>query len=95
MMRLFFAALTLTSLLFACKTVSPEAVPTPQRTTLPNGWSLTPAGRSLPLGDFPMNMAVAPNGRFAAVTHVFGAILAYSFYDDKPAVFNPIFLNQP
>ena len=30
-----------------------------------------------------------------AVTHVFGAILAYSFYDDKPAVFNPIFLNQP
>lgn len=30
-----------------------------------------------------------------AATHAFGAILACSFYDSKPAVFNPIFLNQP
>lgn len=26
---------------------------------LPNGWTLTPAGRSLPLGDLPLNIAVS------------------------------------
>ncbi|TAE32598.1 MAG: hypothetical protein EAZ91_04625 [Cytophagales bacterium] len=26
---------------------------------LPNGWSISPTGRSLPLGDFPLNMAVS------------------------------------
>ncbi len=30
--------------------------------TLPNGWSLTPLGQSVPLGDLPLNMAVSPNG---------------------------------
>jgi DNA-binding beta-propeller fold protein YncE len=34
---------------------------------LPNGWSLTPAGESLPLGDFPMNMAVSRSGKLIAV----------------------------
>ncbi|WP_080239169.1 bifunctional YncE family protein/alkaline phosphatase family protein [Spirosoma rigui] len=33
-----------------------------QRVTLPNGWSLTPLGQSVPLGDLPLNMAVSPNG---------------------------------
>lgn len=28
-----------------------------------------------------------------AATHIFGAIVAYSFYHSKPTVFNPIFLN--
>ena len=31
-----------------------------KRVGLPNGWSLTPVGTSLPLGDLPLNMAVAP-----------------------------------
>ena len=30
-----------------------------------------------------------------AVTHMLGAVLAYSFYDSKPSVFNPAFLNMP
>ena len=42
---------------------------TAQRLTLPNGWSLTPTGRSLPLGDLPLNMAVSPNGKRLAVTN--------------------------
>ena len=37
--------------------------------TLPNGWSLTPAGRSLPLGDLPLNMAVSPSKKLMAVTN--------------------------
>src|SRR5579864_1805505 len=36
---------------------------------LPNGWSLTPAGHSLPLGDLPLNIAVSPSKRWLAVTN--------------------------
>ncbi len=36
---------------------------------LPNQWSLRPAGRQVPLGDFPVNIAVHPGGRFAAILH--------------------------
>ncbi|HVV72074.1 MAG TPA: beta-propeller fold lactonase family protein [Verrucomicrobiae bacterium] len=36
---------------------------------LPNQWSLSPAGKQVELGDFPVNIAVHPSGRFAAVLH--------------------------
>ena len=36
---------------------------------LPNQWSLHPVGRQIELGDFPVNVAVHPGGRFAAVLH--------------------------
>jgi DNA-binding beta-propeller fold protein YncE len=36
---------------------------------LPNGWSLHPAGEQIPLGDFPVNIAVHPDGRYAAILH--------------------------
>jgi len=36
---------------------------------LPNHWSLRPAGKQVELGDFPINMAVHRDGRFAAVLH--------------------------
>jgi len=36
---------------------------------LPTGWSLSPAGRSLPLGDLPLNIAVSPNQKYLAVTN--------------------------
>lgn len=36
---------------------------------LPNQWALHPAGRQVELGDFPVNMAVHPGGRFAAILH--------------------------
>ncbi len=40
-----------------------------RRVMLPNGWSLTPAGRSLELGDLPLNIAVSPSGALLAVTN--------------------------
>jgi len=40
-----------------------------KRVGLPNGWSLTPVGKSLPLGDLPLNMAVSPSKRLIAVTN--------------------------
>ncbi len=39
------------------------------RVMLPNGWSLSPAGSSIPLGDFPMNLVVSPSGKYMAVTN--------------------------
>jgi DNA-binding beta-propeller fold protein YncE len=39
------------------------------RVKLPNGWSLTPVGKSLPLGDLPLNIAVSRRHRYAAVTN--------------------------
>jgi DNA-binding beta-propeller fold protein YncE len=36
---------------------------------LPNQWSLRPVGKQILLGDFPVNVAVHPAGRFAAVLH--------------------------
>ncbi|HET7002585.1 MAG TPA: bifunctional YncE family protein/alkaline phosphatase family protein [Puia sp.] len=40
-----------------------------QRVKLPNGWSLTPVGRSLQLGDLPLNIVVSPSRKYLAVTN--------------------------
>lgn len=40
-----------------------------KRVHLPNGWALTPVGKSLPLGDLPLNMAVSPSKKLIAVTN--------------------------
>jgi YVTN family beta-propeller protein len=39
------------------------------RIMLPNGWSLTPVGKSLQLGDLPLNIAVSPSKKYIAVTN--------------------------
>ena len=39
------------------------------RVTLPNGWKLTPVGKLLPLGDLPLNIAVSPSKKLAAITN--------------------------
>lgn len=70
------ALLALGLLAFACerpKQVAIDAQLLQQlaktRVKLPNGWSLTPAGRSLPLGDLPLNLVVSPSGKYLAVTN--------------------------
>ena len=73
------SALTLALLLgaaasAAAQTAAPVQLPTNNplaaKVLLPNGWSLTPAGSaSLPLGDLPLNMQLAPGGRMLAVTN--------------------------
>ena len=40
-----------------------------KRVLLPNGWSLTPAGRNIPLGDLPLNLVVSHNNKWLAVTN--------------------------
>jgi len=39
------------------------------RVKLPNGWAITPVGKTLPLGDLPLNIAVSKSHRYAAVTN--------------------------
>jgi YVTN family beta-propeller protein len=36
---------------------------------LPNGWKLSPAGHSLPLGDLPLNMQLSASGKLLAITN--------------------------
>ncbi len=40
-----------------------------RKVILPNGWQLSPAGRSLQLGDLPLNMAVSASQKLLAVTN--------------------------
>jgi len=40
-----------------------------RRVLLPNGWQLTPVGKIVPLGDLPLNIAVSPDKKLAAVTN--------------------------
>jgi YVTN family beta-propeller protein len=46
----------------------PGKMPTGQ-VLLPNGWKLSPAGRSLPLGDLPLNLQLSSSGNLLAVTN--------------------------
>src|ERR1035437_9597489 len=39
------------------------------RVTLSNGWSLTPVGKQITLGDLPLNIAVSPSKKLLAVTN--------------------------
>lgn len=39
------------------------------RVSLPNGWQLTPVGKMIPVGDLPLNIAVSPSGKLAAITN--------------------------
>jgi YVTN family beta-propeller protein len=41
----------------------------PEQIRLPNGWMLSPAGRSIPLGDLPLNIAVSSSSKYMAVTN--------------------------
>ncbi|WP_276364471.1 bifunctional YncE family protein/alkaline phosphatase family protein [Daejeonella sp. H1SJ63] len=40
-----------------------------KRVLLPNGWSLTPAGKNLSIGELPLNMAVTRNRKYMAITN--------------------------
>ena len=40
-----------------------------KRVQLPNGWSITPIGKSIPLDDLPLNIAISKNRKFTAVTN--------------------------
>ena len=48
---------------------TPGTMPQTGQVLLPNGWKLSPAGTSLPLGDLPLNMQLSASGKLLAVTN--------------------------
>ena len=65
-MKSFFSLLIFLVLL---KTGVAQADSIARRLLLPNGWSLTPVGKSLTLGDLPLNIVVSPSKKYIAVTN--------------------------
>src|SRR5262245_36327525 len=78
-LRMNLSRWILSSLLASCVSASAQSsprtlpeVPGPRgdgSVLLPNQWSLRPVGRQVVLGDFPINIAMHPGNRFAAVLH--------------------------
>jgi YVTN family beta-propeller protein len=56
---------------------------THERVTLSNGWHLTPVGRSLPLGDLPLNLMVSPSKKYLAVTNNGQSVQSIQLIDAK------------
>ena len=55
---------------FLTNTTNAQIIPDQaKKLTLPNGWSLEPTGTQIPLGDLPLNIAVSPDKKFAAITN--------------------------
>jgi len=55
----------------------------PEQVTLPNGWKLTPVGRSIPLGDLPLNVVVSPSKKYIAVTNNGQSVQSIQLIDTK------------
>jgi YVTN family beta-propeller protein len=66
-----FICLSLALLAFSWSLISSQTLQQieSKRVELPNGWKLTPVGNMLPLGDLPLNIAVSPSKKYAAVTN--------------------------
>jgi len=61
----------------------PAALNEPRPVMLPNGWKLSPAGRSLPLGDLPLNIAVSKSKKLMAVTNNGQSVQSIQLIDPK------------
>ena len=68
-MRNFITCIFLLSILPVFSQTAANTDLAKNRITLPNGWSLTPVGKSLQLGDLPLNIAVSPSKKYIAVTN--------------------------
>lgn len=66
MKKIFLILTIFPGLITFCQTIKEYES---KRVKLPNGWSLTPVGRSFQLGDLPLNIAVSPSKRLMAVTN--------------------------
>ena len=67
-MKITFISLLLITFTLQIQAQTPDEISS-RRVSLPNGWQLTPVGKMLPLGDLPLNIAVSPDKKMAAVTN--------------------------
>ncbi len=68
-----------------CARAQPGSVSS-AKLVLPNGWTLSPAGKSLPLGDLPLNIAVSKNQQYFAVTNNGQSTQSIQLFDAKKDV---------
>lgn len=54
-----------------------------KRVQLPNGWQLSPAGKSLPLGDLPLNIVTSPSKKYIAATNNGQSVQSIQLIDAK------------
>lgn len=76
-----FSRIKLFTFLFVL--LSSFAIGQEKKVILPNGWSLSPAGRSLPLGDLPLNIAVSGSKKYIAVTNNGQSVQSIQLIDAK------------
>jgi YVTN family beta-propeller protein len=69
MNRLTILGCILASLITNLFAQVPGQIAKTSQVLLPNGWKLSPAGRSLQLGDLPLNMQLSASGKLLAVTN--------------------------
>ncbi|WP_374948279.1 bifunctional YncE family protein/alkaline phosphatase family protein [Mucilaginibacter sp.] len=69
MIRKVFTTLTAVAITANAFAQTPGTIAATQQVLLPNGWKLSPTGRSLPLGDLPLNMQLSSSGKLLAVTN--------------------------
>ncbi len=68
--KITFLSLILSSFILGSLNAQvPGKIAATQQVLLPNGWKLSPAGRSLSLGDLPLNMKLSASGKLLAVTN--------------------------
>src|ERR1700742_592555 len=67
--RLISIAALMLIIAFNANAQRPGKIQQTEQVLLPNGWKLSPAGTSLPLGDLPLNIQVSTSGRLLAVTN--------------------------
>jgi YVTN family beta-propeller protein len=66
--RLILIQIILTGLIINLSAQSLDEILS-HRVLLPNAWSISPVGKLLPLGDLPLNIAISPSKKLAAVTN--------------------------
>src|ERR1700754_3737297 len=67
--KLFFGTLILLIAALQTQAQLPGKIEQSGQVLLPNGWKLSPAGTSLPLGDLPLNIQLSASGKLLAVTN--------------------------
>src|SRR5262245_51779801 len=77
---LFFAGCSLLSMAVSAQTLQELEA---NKVGLPNGWSLAPVGKSIPLGDLPLNIAVSSSKKYIAVTNNGQSVQSLQLIDAK------------
>jgi YVTN family beta-propeller protein len=67
--KLFLSAVIFFIIALQVRAQLPGKIKQTGQVLLPNGWKLSPAGRTLQLGDLPLNMQLSASGRLLAVTN--------------------------